>query len=199
MAAVLAVPLCLAAVTGCGSMICKDSAICGDGNKGNDLRSGGGGNAGGREPRPGAESPSDGLEPGDDLGREPRTTPGTVRFSGEVLITAEIDLDSDPPGHSDASNPLVSGGTDLYYFPLSMTGISSMVTTAEWKDDRTPTRAECDDSLVRYAVTGAVDMWSEVGTSLCVRTSEGRTAFVHLRERAETGYMLDVVTWEKDR
>ncbi len=196
MTAVFTVALCLAAATGCSTTTCEDSSICGNGNGRNDLWHGGDGGDGAREPE--AENPPGGLEPGDDIGRKPRATPGTVRFSGDVLIAGEIDLDSDPPGASEDVDSLTFGGTDLYHFALAMTGIGTMGTTAEWEDDRAPTRAECDDHLARFAVPGSAREISGVGSSFCVRTSEGRTAFVHLKEKTETGYMLAVVTWEDD-
>ncbi|MBN3931912.1 hypothetical protein IQ279_20150 [Streptomyces verrucosisporus] len=60
-----------------------------------------------------------------------------------------------------------------------------------------PPRAQCDEYLIRFAVQTGSREWSGEGTSFCARTDEGRTAFVRLKQRTASGYLADIVTWEK--
>ncbi|MFP8959386.1 hypothetical protein ACLIYP_02270 [Streptomyces nanhaiensis] len=190
-AAACLLPLCLV-LAGCTSTSCSGSAICGDGNGDNVLGDGTAGKAG--EDTPGGLP---GVLGGRGDGGGSKAAPGAVRFSGDVLIGDDFDLDHEPPGVSPSAGSVAYTGTDLYFYAMTMGGVAPMVTTAEWKEERAPGRRQCEEYLARFAIRDTVVEWSGEGTSFCARTDEGRIAFVRLGEKTGVGYAADVTVWEK--
>ncbi|MFH0242004.1 hypothetical protein ACGRHY_06080 [Streptomyces sp. HK10] len=192
-AAACLVPFCLV-LASCTN--CSGSAVCGNDNDRNALGGERAGEAGEQDggTGPGGLPGGFGTEAG---GQERGQAPETVRFSGDALIGEYFDLDPDPPGRYATGGYLTSPNVDIYFYPRSMSGVAPKVTTAQWEGEREPTRAQCDEYLSRFAVQAGDREWTGEGTSFCARTDEGRTAFVRLKQRTASGYLADIVTWEK--
>jgi hypothetical protein len=118
----------------------------------------------------------------------PQTTP-RVAWKGTFLFDNNgVDLDREPPARG------VDSGFDAYSGGSSFDTVGADV--AVWRGRTPPTPDECSSLLDKFSNTRVP---IDVGTRLCVRTSQGRIAFIEVvrqgDENTAAGWEVRATIW----
>ncbi len=121
-----------------------------------------------------------------------------VRFAGEVLLAGNLDFDKMPPQSGGGGDELFAVGDDFVVTP------NSVLKVARWTGPSPPTAAQCADAAARLHVgTNYSFEKPNVGLALCIVTTEGRVAFLTLKEVIQgvsnDSFLFDATVWEKPR
>ena len=118
-----------------------------------------------------------------------------VRWSGDFLLRNVTGVDLDPVRPTLATGPQGNWADgDLHYWnPDARDYALYAPTMAEWDSTAAPSFAGCDDALATLATGGFVPA---KGDRACVRTTDGRTAFVSVKTAEYDNLRLTITVWE---
>jgi uncharacterized membrane protein YeaQ/YmgE (transglycosylase-associated protein family) len=127
-----------------------------------------------------------------------KTTPSGSARSGEVLLSGDrLDFDQDPPRLVQEGD-LGNEPELLFYKYLDKITLNGQTSAAHWEADTTPAQGDCVDVLNRLDLGRGYEFPKfQNGRAFCLRTSDGRIAFVRVKNGSSDGYLLSYTVWEK--
>ena len=112
----------------------------------------------------------------------------TINWQGDLVVDeiSYVDFDTVPPTRGD-------GEADLFHWGSG--DISGSYRIYLWPEPAVPTATQCATFLATHGVTTHIQV--EPGSRLCVRSGEGRTALVEVKERQGQAWLVNAVVWRQ--